>query len=84
MNELKKNSLYEGKIKFEKDLLRVLKTYGFKISEVQRIKIDCKVDEFPCVSLDYGRNRYGLKKLKRWFRYLIYKLKCLFKKGKVR
>ena len=79
--------LLENKYEFEKDILEVLKKYGFATRSVTRMKVDCKVDCLPEISLTYLKQDYCLRsiiqrfifKIKNKLRYFAIKTKYLFK-----
>jgi len=54
------HKIVEDKIKFEKDLLDILKKYDFCVEAVTRIQIDIKVDCLPEIKLTYFKQKYTL------------------------
>ena len=54
------HKIVEDKIKFEKDLLDILKKYDFGVEAVTRIQIDTKVDCLPEIKLTYFKQKYTL------------------------
>ena len=42
-----------NKDKFEQDILKVLKAYGYKVEKIQALTIELDIEELPKISIDY-------------------------------
>jgi len=61
-------SILLNKDDFEKDLLKVLKKYGFKTELVTKLQIKCQLEELPIVKIVYGKQYRCLKsRIKKFF-----------------
>lgn len=62
-------SIIFDKDDFEKDLLEVLKRYGFKTDLVTKLEIKCKLEKNPEIKIVYGKQYRSLKtRIKKFFR----------------
>ena len=71
-------NLYENKFDFEKDILAILKKYGFKIDNITSFIIKGKIDHLPEIELIYCKQFLTLyHKIERFINYTILKIKMI-------
>ena len=64
------------KEKFEKDILKVLKSYGIGIELITKLEIKCELEKIPVIKIVYGKQYRSLKtKIKNFITSFILNIK---------